>query len=288
MNRIISCNGTLSDENSCAVSAFSRALHYGDGVFETMRAARGRLFRLAHHLDRLCAGLRLLRIPLPGRTQLTAAVEGVLQANALTEATVKMLAFRDGPPGPTPAATHAPGVLITAERFDFETLARSAAGVSARIVTVRRDASSPLSGIKSLNYLVNIMARMEAADCGDREALLLNHGGCVAEGATSNLFMVSNGSLCTPPLSAGALPGITREVVFEIARSLRINCSEADITPEDIKGADELFLTNAGAGVMPLTMLDGEAVGTGLPGALTRSCQAAYNEIFSRETEQRT
>ena len=129
---------------------------------------------------------------------------------------------------------------------------------------------------------------MEARDHGDLEALFLNQHGRVAEGATSNVFAVQDGSLRTPPLSAGALPGITRRVLFEIARTLSLPCSECDISPDELKAADELFLTNAGTGIMPLTMLDGKTIGTGRAGALTLRCQAAYNDIFTQETEQVT
>ena len=286
MNRIISYNGTLYDENSCAMSASSRAVHYGDGVFETMRARGNRVFRLDDHLNRLCSGLGIVRVPLPDLGRLTSAVLEVLRANALPEAILKIIAFRSGPPGPTPAATHAPCVLIIVDRLDRDALSRNAAGVSARIVAIRRNTTSPLCGIKSLNYLDNIIARMEARDHGALEALFLNQHGCVAEGATSNVFAVTDGALRTPPVSAGALPGITRQVVFDIARTLSLPCSECAISPDELKAADELFLTNAGAGIMPLTMLDGNTINTGRAGALTLRCQAAYNDIFTRETEQ--
>ncbi len=285
MSRAVFYNGALYAESDCALSPLSRAVHYGDGVFETMRARNGCVFRLSDHLDRLCTGLRLLRIPLPDCAQLSAAAVDVLRVNALTEARVKIIVFRSGPPGPTPPAAQAPGVLMTAEALDPESLRHSFEGISARIVDIRRDGVSPLSGIKSLNYLVNIIARMQAADHGDSEALLLNQHGHIAEGATSNVFMVRDGVLRTPPLHAGALPGITRAVVCDIARSLIIPCTEADILPDALAGADEIFLTNAGTGVMPLTMLDGEPIGPGRPGAVTLRFQAAYSELFTRETE---
>ena len=288
MNRIISYNGTLYDENSYAMSAFSRAVHYGDGVFETMRARGNRVFRLEDHLNRLCSGLDILRIPLPDVGRLTAAALEVLRAHALPEAILKIIAFRSGPPGPTPAATHAPCILIIVDRLDRDALSRNAEGVSARIIAIRRNTTSPLCGIKSLNYLDNIIARMEARDHNALEALFLNQHGRVAEGATSNVFAVTDGSLRTPPISAGALPGITRRVLFEIAHTLSLPCSECDISPDELKAADELFLTNAGAGIMPLTMLDGKIINTGRAGALTLRCQTAYNDIFTRETEQAT
>ena len=285
MSRIISYNNRLYDENTFAIGAFSRAVHYGDGVFETMHARSERVCRLKDHLGRLCCGLKILRIPLPDVGQMTKAVAEVLKANALPEATLKIIAFRNGPPGPTPPATHEPCVLITASMLDRDTLCRNAASVSARIVSIRRNTTSPLCGIKSLNYLDNICGRMEARDQGDREALFLNQHGLVAEGATSNVFAVQDGVLRTPPLSSGALPGITRRILFEIADSLSLPCNECDISPDELTAADELFLTNAGTGVIPLTMLNGKAVGTGETGPLTLRCQTAYNDIFTRETE---
>jgi branched-chain amino acid aminotransferase len=285
MSKFISYNNELYDENTDMIGAFSRAVHYGDGVFETMRSRGDRVFRLTDHLDRMCSGLNLLHIPLPDVQQLKTATAEVLRANALPEATLKIIAFRSGPPGPTPPATHKPCILIIAKELDRDTLCRNAGGVSARIVGIRRNTTSPLCGIKSLNYLDNICARLEARDNNALEALFLNQHGFVAEGATSNVFTVQDGVLRTPPVSAGALPGITRRVLFEIACSLSLPCSEADISLDELKAADELFLTNAGSGVMPLTMLDGEPVGSGTAGPLTLRCQIAYNEIFTRETE---
>ena len=193
MNRIISYNHELYDENTGAISAFSRAVHYGDGVFETMRARGEQVFRLDDHLERLDSGLNVLRIPLPDIQKLKTSVSEVLRANALSEAMLKIIAFRSGPPGPTPAATHAPCVLITVDRLDRDALSRNAAGVSARIVAIRRNTTSPLCGIKSLNYLDNIIARMEARDHNALEALFLNQHDLVAEGATSNVFAVKDG-----------------------------------------------------------------------------------------------
>ncbi len=286
MSHIVSYNGTLYDENTGIIDALSRCVPYGDGVFETMRARGNRVFRLKDHLDRLCSGLNVLRIPRPDMQELKASIDEVLHTNTLFETILKIIAFRSGPPGPTPPATHAPCVLITAGRLNHDALNQNAAGINARIVTIRRNTTSPLCGIKSLNYLDNICARMDARDHGDREALFLNQHGLVAEGATSNIFAVQDGALRTPPINSGALPGVTRRVLFEIAHTLSLPCNECDISPDNLKAADELFLTNAGAGVMPLTMLDGQAIGTGDIGRLTLRCQTAYNKIFTRETEQ--
>ena len=285
MHRIISYNNTLYDENTGAVTAFSRAVHYGDGVFETIRARGERAFRLDDHLERLCTGLKVLRIPLPRLPELKAEVSEVLRANGLPESRVKIIAFRSGPPGPTPAATREPCTLITVDTIDHDALNCNAAGITAGIAAIRRNTTSPLCGIKSLNYLDNICARMHAADNGHLEALFLNQHGFVAEGATSNVFMVQDNALRTPPPGSGALPGITRRVLFEIAKALCLPCDECDISPEELKAADEIFLTNAGSGVMPLTRLDKETISNGKPGPVTLRCQAAYNEILTWETE---
>lgn len=286
MSTYLYYNGKLLDAATFGISAFSRAVHYGDGAFETLRAGGEIAFRLDDHIERLLSGLMVLRIPRPDHRQLREAVRDVLRANALAEAALKILVFRAGPPGPAPASADESCVLITAAAPDPETPHRCAAGVSARIVSIRRDESSPLSAVKSLNYLANIIARMEAADHADFEALLLNREGHLAEGAASNLFAVQDGRLITPPPSAGALSGITRRVVFEIATALSVACAEADMAPEDLQTADEAFLTNAGAGVMPLTAVDGRKIGTGSAGPMTLRLQAAYGEIFTRETEQ--
>jgi len=285
MHRFISYNNKLYDENTGIVDEFSRAIHYGDGVFETMRARNQHIFRITDHLDRLCSGLETLRIPLPDIMGLKAAAATLLEANALSETILKIIAFRNGPTGPTPPVTHTPCVLITANTLDHDSLSRNAEGVSARIVGIRRNTTSPLCAIKSLNYLDNICGRIEARDNNALEALFLNQHGLVAEGDASNIFTVHKGALRTPHLNSGALPGITRKILFEIAEMLSLPCSEGDISPDELKTADELFLTNAGSGIMPLTVLNEEPVGAGTAGSLTLRCQAAYNELFTRETE---
>ena len=284
MQRHVYYNGSVIQAGAVGLSPFNRGLHYGDGVFETMRVYAGMIFRFEAHMKRIREGLAVLKIdPDLDTMKMKEAVRQVLHANELHDASVKILAFRQGGEGPTPSDTKA-SVLITARPFNREIKASYEKGISGYVVSIRRNNYSPVSSIKSLNYLDNILGRLEARDNHAVEALFLNVDGMVAEGATSNIFIVKNGSLYTPPHHAGILNGITRQVLLEIIHDLGLKCFQKDFLPDEIYDADEAFLTNSVMEVMPLVSVNGRAIGAGISGKITEQLMHEYSKLIERES----
>ncbi len=262
----------------------NRGLLYGDGVFETMRAYTGSVFRIAAHVRRLFRGLDLLRIPC--RLQAEDLMQGadlVLSANSLGDASVKILAFRSGAEGPDPNRDAPADIVITATGFDAARKERCARGVTACIATFRRNSMSPLCSIKSISYAENILGRIEAGEQGAYEALFLNTDGYVAEGATTNVFIVQGGGLVTPPQDAGILQGVTRDAVIECAAQEGLRVSEKNCTPDDMLQADEAFLTNSVMEIIPLVAVGEKRIGSGMPGPITLQLMTVYKGMVERE-----
>ncbi len=252
------------------VAADDAGLLYGRGVFETFRARRGAVYLLERHARRLKAGARILGIGAPLTLgSLRAAVQELTERCRLEDARVR-LTVTAGPEGGRPS------VLIQARAPTEYPERLYERGMSGRFVTVRRNETSPLSRVKSLNYLDNLLARAEARRANADEALLLNVGGFLAEGSASNVFVVHGAKLRTPRVEDGALPGVTRGALLELARTAGISARAVSLAVEDLRGADEAFLTNSVAGVVPLVSVDGANVGTGRPGPLTRRLRALY------------
>jgi branched-chain amino acid aminotransferase len=257
LERIVYYNGNLLPEDKIVISPFNRGLLYGDGVFETLRAYSGHIFRLEQHLERLFAGLQVLRIkPRWGTGEIEHAVHEVLTVNSLSDASLRITVSRGDGEGTEPRSDICPSLLITARQFDAYQQQDYTSGIGAHLVSIRRNSYSPLSWIKSLNYLDNILGRLEARDNRAREALFLNTHGYVAEGAASNIFMVAGGKLLTPPVDAGILPGITRGVVLEIANDINHAKAEQMFSLDDLLGADEAFLTNSLMELIPLVYVN--------------------------------
>ena len=275
----VSVNGQLVAAEAPAVTALDRGLLYGDGLFETIRAYEGIPFLLDAHLERLAASAAALRIA--DRLD-TAAVAGnvgaLLAANHLDgDAYIRITLTRGihtGSLALEPAA--APTLTIVAKPLHPPSPDRYERGIAAVVASVRRNAESPLPGHKTLNYLGSLLARTEATDAGADDAILLNTHGEVAEAASSNLFVVRGGRVATPPLDAGILPGITRREVLRLAAEAGIRADERRVSPEELRGADEVFLTNAVVELLPVCSIDGQPVGGGSPGPLTRRLHAAY------------
>ncbi len=252
------------------VAAGDAGLLYGRGLFETFRARRGTVYRLEQHFERLRTGAQVLGIALPlTLAELRAAVREVAQRCGLEDARMR-LTLTAGPEDGQPS------LLIQARpAIDYpEALYRR--GMTAIVSPVRRNETSPLSRVKSLSCLDNLLAREEAGRAGVDTALLLNTRGVLAEGCTSNLFLVRDGGLSTPPVEDGALPGITRSAVLELARGEGIAAREESLSKDDLWAADEVFLTGAVMGVMPLVSVDGAKVGDGRPGPLTGRLRTLY------------
>ena len=272
-------NGELVEAERAAVPALDRGLLYGYGLFETMRSYGGRVFRLAEHYRRLEAGADLLAIPVPLTLgALEEAVDATLARNTLPDARLR-LTVTAGPE----AGGGSSVVLLAREVTEYPPELRRR-GMAAVVSGVRRNETSPLARVKSLNCLDNLLAREEARRSGAGEALLLNTRGFIAEGATSNVFLVRDGALLTPAVEAGALPGITRQAVLELAGEDGIAVEEADVALPDLFGAGEAFLTNSVMEVMPLVSVDGRPVGPGRPGPLTERLARGYRELVARET----
>ncbi|CAO3409906.1 aminotransferase class IV [Azospirillum largimobile] len=251
-------NGHLLPAAEARIDPADRGFTLGDGLFETIRVKDGVPRHLTRHLDRLAAGTALLRLPLPYDTATLAdAMTALIQATGLTDGVLRLTLSRGtGARGVLPPPDARPTALMTAAPAAHMTA--PVAAVIAR--STRRNEHSPLSRLKSLNYLDSILARQEAAERGADEALLLNCAGRLAESSIANLFLSTGGRLLTPPVDDGALPGIRRALILE-----RHGAEEAPLTPDDFARADEAILTNS-LGLRPLLSVDGAPVGSGSAG----------------------
>lgn len=280
-------NGKLVDRKRAGVSVFDHGLLYGDGVFEGIRAYSGRVFRLREHLDRLYRSARaiLLRIPL-SKAELERAVLETLRINRLRDAYIRLVVTRgEGDLGLNPRNCNSPTVIIIADRIQLYPPSLYQKGLELATVSTRRNIPEALNpNIKSLNYLNNILAKLEANRIGVPEALMLNARGGVAECTGDNIFGVRDGGLLTPPVRAGALDGITRACIMEIARkTLHIPVREEEITLYDLYTSDEVFLTGTAAEVVPVVKLDSRPIGDGKPGPVTRRLMKEFR-ILTRTT----
>jgi branched-chain amino acid aminotransferase len=188
-----------------------------------------------------------------------------------------------GSPSPNPASCQSPNILITAVQFTPQPTEIYAKGYSTNISDICRDSNSILPGMKTITYLESMRARQIARSRGADEALFLNEKGYLAESSSANIFLVSRNSLKTPKLGSGILPGVTRGVIFELAAKLGVPCVEADILPAELEAAQEAFLTNSLLEIMPITSVENKALGSGMPGEITRRLITAYKELVSEE-----
>ena len=275
-------DGKFCSDRDAKVSVFDHGLLYGDGVFEGIRAYNGRVFKLKEHIDRLYASAKaiLLEIPLT-HVQMMKATVDTIRANKLRDCYVRLIVTRGiGTLGLNPRSCKKPCVIIIAGKIQVYPPELYARGMDiVTVPTVRNLHSAVNPAIKSLNYLNNILAKIEANNAGVEEAVMLNAEGFVAECTADNLFIIKNGALFTPPNYAGALYGITRGTVMELAEQLGVKVSETNLTRYDLFNADECFLTGTGAEIMPVIKIDGRVIGSGQPGALTRKLTEAYHAL---------
>lgn len=283
MTRLVYLNGEMVPRDQARVSALDYGFLYGYGLFETMRAFGGRVFRLERHLDRLARSTKLLGLAVDIRG-LGEAVSETLRANRLVNARVRIaVSAGQGQMPPDPATCGEPTILVLADEsrpYPDEAYRR---GFKCIVSTIRRNSQSPLSGIKSANYMESLLARQEARTDGVDEALFLSEKELLVEASMSNVFLVCDDELLTPPLGSGVLPGITREAVLELASQQGITAYERDVSLDDLYRAREAFLTSAGIGVMPLTEAGGRPIGTGRPGPVTERLMAAYRKLVATE-----
>ena len=267
-------NGEFVDKEDAKVSVFDHGLLYGDGVFEGIRLYSGCVFKLNEHLERLEQSAKAILLDLPmTREQLTEAVIESCRVNELTNGYLRLVITRGpGHLGLTPDGCGPAGVIIIADNIQLYPKEMYESGLKIITVATRRINSAALPpAVKSLNYLNNILAKIEAKKVGFQEALMLNDKGEVAECTGDNVFVIKKGQLYTPPLDAGSLRGITREVVIDIAKELGVPFSEQALTRYDLWNADECFLTGTAAEVIPCVEVDHREVGSGVPGDLTKS-----------------
>ena len=275
-------DGKYYDERAAKISVFDHGLLYGDGVFEGIRAYHGRVFKLREHIDRLFCSAKaiLLNIPMSHAHIMRAVVEAC-RVNKVRDGYIRLVVTRGiGTLGLNPNRCKNPSVIIIADKIQLYPPALYQKGMEIVTVPTTRSLHSALNpAIKSLNYLNNILAKIEANHAGCEEAVMLNAEGFVAECTGDNLFIVKKGELLTPPLSAGALYGITRGVVMELAEEEGLAVSEPNLTRYDLFNADECFLTGTGAEIVPVVKIDGRVIGAGKPGPVTRKLEEEYRAL---------
>ncbi len=275
-------DGKFYDERSAKISVFDHGLLYGDGVFEGIRAYNGRVFKLKEHVERLFYSAKaiLLQIPL-SPAKISEAVLESCRANKIRDGYVRLVVTRGvGNLGLNPRNCKKPSVIIIADKIQLYPQELYQSGMEiVTVPTVRNLHSAVNPAVKSLNYLNNILAKIEANNAGVEEAVMLNADGFVAECTGDNLFIVKRGELLTPPLSAGALYGITRQTVIELGREAGLKVSEPNLTRYDLFNADECFLTGTGAEIMPVIKIDGRVIGNGKPGKITGRLVADYHSL---------
>jgi branched-chain amino acid aminotransferase len=265
-------DGQFFDEANAKISVFDHGFLYGDGIFEGMRVYGGRIFLLREHLDRLFASARAILLELPlSHDELSAAVVRACRENGVRDGYIRLIVSRGvGPFGLHPSKCKRPSVVVIADQIQVYPSEVYAKGLEVVTVATTRNLHSALNpAIKSLNYLNNVLAKIEAKNSGCEEAIMVNGDGYVAECTGQNIFLVKGSKLLTPPMSSGALCGITRDVVMQIASDVGLTASEPNLTRYDVFNADECFLTGTATEIMPVTKVDGRKIGNGMPGART-------------------
>jgi branched-chain amino acid aminotransferase len=279
-------NGSFVNLTRAKISVFDRGFLYGDGLFETMRAYSGEVFRLEDHLDRLFHSAKEIELSLPyTRRELRTIIKRTLKINGLSKAYIRLTLSRGvSEPGLISKPQSSATLAIVAREFKPLSPSEYRKGWRAIVVETRQNQASPLSRLKSLNFLNNILARKEAQSKRVDEGILLNTLGEVAEASTSNIFLVKRGIIITPPEESGLLPGITRGVVLELAPNLGLKAYNRRVSLDDLMGAEEAFLTNSLIEIMPVVEIDGRPLGNGKPGKVTQRIHKAYQELVNRET----
>jgi branched-chain amino acid aminotransferase len=281
-------DGKYYDERNARISVFDHGLLYGDGIFEGIRAYNGRVFQLKEHIDRLFYSAKAILLTLPmSHPEIMAATIETCRRNKVRDGYIRLVVTRGiGTLGLNPNRCKNPSVIIIAGKIQLypEELYRKGMEIIT-VPTVRNLHSALNPAIKSLNYLNNILAKIEANNAGCEEAIMLNGEGFVSECTGDNVFIIKGDHLSTPPLSAGALYGITRGVVLKLAAEAGLKVSEPNLTRYDLFNADECFLTGTGAELVPVVKIDGRVIGTGKPGQLTANLVARYHSLTKASGE---
>jgi branched-chain amino acid aminotransferase len=274
-------NGVLVDESQAKVSVFDHGLLYGDGVFEGIRIYSGRVFELPAHLKRLYESAKVIRLDIGLSVDaLTKAVEETVKANGITDGYIRLVVTRGyGNLGLNPFTCKQAMVIIIASQIQLYPKELYDTGMKViSAATLRNDPMSLPPQVKSLNYLNNILAKIEAIDHNVAEAIMYNHQGFVAEASGDNVFIVRNGAVVTPPVQAGSLAGVTRDIVMKLAARIGLPVAETNLTRFDLYVADEMFLTGTAAEVIGVIDIDGRRIGDGKPGPVTLQLRKAFFE----------
>lgn len=294
MSAVVCLNGEFVPKAQATVSVYDHGYLYGDGVFEGIRAYNGRVFRLGEHVARLYRSARAIFLEIPcSPAEMSALILETCRRNEIRSGYIRVIVSRGpGDLGIDPRNCHGrPTVVVIADKLTMYPAAMYEHGMAVITCSTRRNSPAALDpGIKSLNYLNNILAKIEvnrAARAGGEvpvgEGLMLSGDGYVAEATGDNVFLVERGSLVTPPPHVGILEGITRNAVMKLAESLHIRCEERVFTMTAVYGADEVFLTGTGAEVVPVVRVDDRPVGDGRPGPVTRRLIQAFHELVAGE-----
>jgi branched-chain amino acid aminotransferase len=274
-------DGRVVEASEARIPVTDHGLLYGDGLFEGMRVYGGRVFRLDDHLARFATGAKVLALELPGGiARVREIVLETVRAHGAAEAYIRLLATRgEGALGVDPTTCPAPRILCLVGQVALYPEEKLRRGIDLVTASLRRPPPDVLDPrVKSLNYLNNVLAKLEARQRGADEALILNLAGNIAEASVANVFAVRGGELRTPPATDGALEGITRQTVLELAGTLGIPAREQTLGRFDLFAAEEVFLTGTGAGIVPVRSLDARAVGGGRPGPIYAKLRAAHDD----------
>jgi branched-chain amino acid aminotransferase len=273
-------DGRLVEKEQAKISVYDHGLMYGDGVFEGIRVYNGKVFEWDAHVRRLFDSAKSIRLAIPqSQSQLKTIVEETIRANGFTDCYIRLIVTRGvGALGINPARCSNPSTVVIADSIDMygkDTYESGMAVITASIIRNHPNALSPR--IKSLNYLNNILAKLEANDAGVAEAIMLNGAGYVAECTADNIFIVRAGAVLTPATTDGILEGITRSVIFDLCTRMEIPMREQTLQRHDLYIADECFISGTGAEIAPVVKIDGRNIGTGQPGPITKRIMDAFH-----------
>jgi branched-chain amino acid aminotransferase len=275
-------NGKYFDKADAKISVFDHGLLYGDGVFEGIRVYDGKVFKLKEHVERLFESARAIKLEIPlTREQMTRAIEETVAANGKRNGYIRPIVTRGaGTLGLDPRKTSDPQVVIIVDDIALYPPELYETGMEiATVATIRNHPAALNPRIKSLNYLNNILAKIEGIQQGCPESLMLNHKGEISECSGDNIFLVKGGTLYTPPIDAGILKGITRDAVIDLARQAQIRVDEVALTRHDVFVAEECFLTGTAAEIIPVVKCDSRVIGNGKPGPVTKRLHEAFHRL---------
>jgi len=279
-------NGSIMDETEALIPAGDRGVLFGDGMFETMRAYNGKPFRMDRHLERLRAGCRDMRLSgVPTDMELGDAIGELYRLNVVSGDAYVRITLTGGSfeGNRSLQRSNPPNVYIMVKPLEGYPQEWYERGMRVVVSSIRSNEGSPLSRIKSNNYLDNLMAKQEAKDRGTDDAVMLNSGGFLTEGTSSNLFLVRRGKVVTPGVECGLLPGVTREAVMELCEEYGLTCETAFLVLDDLLQADEAFFSVSTGEIVPIAEVEGSSIGFRCPGPITMRLSAAYRALVKKE-----